>query len=140
MSLTSKTDPRPSVERKIVPRLLQTLPSLGFEFIRVLAPQIFSVVHRVHAVDDHFPFADEDGRLTVFSAATGDGRVFVGLAVVAWHGRVDTKGLVNAVLKIPTRPEACKCDISWVVVRAEGGDDGLAESWQYGWVAGQEVE
>ena len=90
-ALTPKADPRPAVERQVLPPGPQRFPALGLEFIRVFAVEALEPMHRVDGVADHGAFGDENGRLAVHTATERDERVDDSSALVPWHDGIEAE-------------------------------------------------
>jgi hypothetical protein len=60
----------PSVERQILPTWSQLLPSLGLEFVRILAIKVLASVHRVERIADRGIFGMKR-RLAIRTATEG---------------------------------------------------------------------
>ena len=72
---TTDANPRPTVERQILPSNPQSLlpalvePAFGLEELRVFPVEVSAPVHAVQTPVDELALFDEDGRFAVFAAA-----------------------------------------------------------------------
>ncbi len=73
----TRTDPWPAIERQEVESRQQSLPPLGSENLRVLAPEIGPAMHGIEDPDDHLTLLHKDGALTIGAAASRQPRVLV---------------------------------------------------------------
>lgn len=85
--LTTKTNPRPTVKRQILPSMLGVFfPPLRPEGRRILAPVIGAAVHGEDIVRDHLALLHINRRASVGTASDGEGGVFCSDAEVDRDG------------------------------------------------------
>ena len=133
--LLANANPRPTVERQELPARLSALEAFRLELLGVRAPEVFAAVHDVHAVVDFGVAGDDHGRLSIWSAAFGQGGDFVGAARVTWDNGPEAQGFVQAVLEVGAAFKGGEGDVLRVVVGAELVDDGGAQFLEDLWVA-----
>lgn len=71
-------------------------PAFRYEFISIFAVHIFSAVHREDLIAHLCAFRHENRRRAIRSTADGECGVSESFAGVAWDGRVQSEGLVDA--------------------------------------------
>ena len=90
-SPTANTDPRPTIERQILPSRSQGFPSLRFKLLSIFAEVVLAPVHSVRRPDQMHALPDKYRRLPIRSAAQGDHGVNHGLTRVAGDYWIDAK-------------------------------------------------
>lgn len=94
--LTTKTQPGPSIERKVSPAdILQrvTFPPLRSELIRILAVEVLSSVHRIYTVSHALTRLDQKWSRPVRPAAGGERRHADRFPRVYGHRRIQAQNL-----------------------------------------------
>lgn len=85
--LTTKANPRTTVEREILPSMSGVfLPPLGTEGMGVGAVEVRTAMHGIDTVRDGVTFLDVDRGFLVWSAAQGQRCVLVCDTEVKWDG------------------------------------------------------
>lgn len=138
--LLPNADPRPTVERQVLPSGLALVPAIRTELVSIGAPQIRPTVHHVGAVEDGLALLDVDGVRARGTTARGEGGVADGRAAVTRDNGVETEDFIEEVLQGTAGLEVGEGDVMGGGVGAEFREDGGAQGVEVVRVAGEEED
>jgi hypothetical protein len=113
--------------REIFPPNLPALPPFWSEIFRVGAPDIFAMMHDVHAIVAHGALWDENRRLSILATPAWESGVLVCISAVDRHYGVEAERFIVAMLQILTALELRECDVRGILIGAKVRYDGVAQ-------------